>query len=155
MHLPCTRRDFLKTTGAFAGAALLPPLFGNRLRADTGKKPSSPVSIARCRSYDVEALVRQLNHMMDQLGGIQKLVSGKTVAVKVNLTGDVHQGFHGLPAGRTYHVHPDMVLATAIVLDKAGAKRIRFLEGTYQLGSFEKYVHDAGWNLKALSRLNA
>jgi uncharacterized protein (DUF362 family) len=93
--------------------------------------------------------------MMDQLGGLTKLVAGKTVAVKVNLTGDVHQPALGLPASRTYHVHPNVVLATAVVLDRAGAKRIRFLEGTYQLGDFEKYLHDAGWDMNALSALRA
>lgn len=155
MHMCCTRRHFLRTTGALAGAAVLPPLLRDSVRADTGKKPSAPVSIARCKGYDVEAIARQLHTMTDQLGGLEKLVAGKTVAVKVNLTGDVHQGFHGLPAGRTYHVHPNLVLATALVLDKAGASRIRFLEGTYQLGSFEKYLHEAGWNLKALASLKA
>jgi uncharacterized protein (DUF362 family) len=60
--------------------------------------------------------------MVDQLGGLQKLVAGKTVAVKVNLTGDVHQPALGLPPGRTYHVHPQVVLATATLLDRAGAQ---------------------------------
>jgi uncharacterized protein (DUF362 family) len=93
--------------------------------------------------------------MMDQLGGLTKLVAGKTVAVKVNLTGDVHQPALGLPGGRTYHVHPNVVMATAVVLDRAGAKRIRFLEGTYQLGDFETYLRDAGWDMNALAALKA
>ncbi len=155
MPFHCSRRHFLRTAGAFVGASALPPFITPAVHADTRKRPSSPVGIARCRRYDVATLVRQLSKMMDQLGGLDKLAAGKTIAVKVNLTGDVHQGFNGLPAGRTYHVHPDMVLATAIVLDRAGAKRIRFLETTYQLGSFEKYLHDAGWNLQALGALKA
>jgi uncharacterized protein (DUF362 family) len=93
--------------------------------------------------------------MMEQLGGIEKLVAGKTVAVKVNLTGNVTESALGLPAGRTYHVHPDLVLATATLLDRAGAKRIRFLEGTYQLSPFDAYVKKAGWDMASLSALKA
>jgi uncharacterized protein (DUF362 family) len=118
-------------------------------------KPTSPVSIGRCRTYQADVLLQELATMMDQLGGLNKLVAGKTVAVKVNLTGDVRQPALGLPASRTYHVHPNMVLATATLLDRAGARRIRFLEGTYQNGSMEEYLQAAGWDLKALVALKA
>jgi uncharacterized protein (DUF362 family) len=148
---PCrNRRDFLRLAGASLLAPLVEvPLFG------APSNPSLPVSIARCKAYDPETVLNQLQTMMDQLGGLAKLVAGKTVAVKVNLTGDVHQGALGLPGSRTYHVHPNVVLATAMVLDRAGAKRIRFLECTYQLGAFEPYLRDAGWDLNALAALKA
>jgi uncharacterized protein (DUF362 family) len=148
---PCrNRRDFLRLAGASLLAPLVEvPLFG------APSNPSLPVSIARCKAYDPETVLNQLQTMMDQLGGLAKLVAGKTVAVKVNLTGDVHQGALGLPGSRTYHVHPNVVMATAIVLDRAGAKRIRFLECTYQLGAFEPYLRDAGWDLNALAALKA
>jgi len=125
-----------------------------RLRA-APPKPSLPVSIARCKDYNSEIVLQQLQTMMDQLGGLAKLVAGKTVAVKVNLTGDVHQPALGLPGSRTYHVHPNVVLATATLLDRAGARRIRFLECTYQLGPFEPYLRDAGWDLNALAAMKA
>jgi len=73
----------------------------------------------------------------------------------VNLTGDVHQTALGLPPGRSYHVHPHVVLATATLLDRAGARRIRFLEGTYQNGPMEDYLQAAGWDLKSLAALKA
>jgi len=92
---------------------------------------------------------------MDQLGGLTKLVANKTVAVKVNLTGNVHEGAVGLPAERSYHVHRNIVMATATLLDRAGARRIRFLEGTYQNGPMEDYLQAAGWDLKALAGLKA
>jgi uncharacterized protein (DUF362 family) len=111
------------------------------------------VSIARCKGYEPETLLSQLNRLFDQIGGIGPLVAGKTVAVKVNLTGNARQPAVGLPAYRTYHVHPNLVLATATLLDKAGARRIRFLEGTYQNGPFEEYLQGAGWDLKALGAL--
>jgi uncharacterized protein (DUF362 family) len=145
-----SRRDFLRV----AGASLLAPLFESRLLADS-PKPSLPVSIARCPSYGTDLVLRQLETMADQLGGIAKLVAGKTVAVKVNLTGNPRQKMLGLPANRTYHVHPDVVLATAALLDRAGARRIRFLECTYQNGPFEPYLEGAGWDMKALGALKA
>jgi len=113
------------------------------------------VSIARCRTYDLETVLGRLNTLLDQLGGLRQLVAGKTVAVKVNLTGDPHQKALGLPAGQTYHTHPHVVLATAILLDRAGARRIRFLEGTYQNGPIERHLEAAGWDLRALSALKA
>jgi uncharacterized protein (DUF362 family) len=145
------RRQFLKVA---AGAPFLARLVPAPLRA-AAAKPSSPVSIARCRAYDLNVLLRELQTMMDQLGGLSKLVAGKTVAVKVNLTGNPRQPALGLPASRTYQVHPSVVLATAQLLDRAGAKRIRFLEGTYQKGPMEAYFQNAGWDLAALSKLRA
>ncbi len=150
---PCrNRREFLRVAGASLLAPL--PLIQSPLRA-AAAKPSAPVSIARCKAYDREAVYRQLKTMMDQLGGLAKLVNGKTVAVKVNLTGNPRQQALGLPAGRTYHVHPDVVLATATLLDQAGARRIRFVECTYQNDPFEPYLRDAGWDLNALGALKA
>jgi uncharacterized protein (DUF362 family) len=155
MALHVNRRDFLKRAGAAAGTALFGPALRSSLTA-APRRPSSPVSIARCKDYDVDTVFRRLSTIMDQLGGIDKLVGGKTVAVKVNLTGNVRQPAMGLPGGRTYHTHPNVVLATARLLDKAGARRIRFLESTYQNDvSMEKYLEGAHWDLRALSQLRA
>jgi uncharacterized protein (DUF362 family) len=152
---PCrSRREFLKV----AGASLLAPGIGSSLRVEAlaaQPKPTSPVAIAACKAYDPEGVLRELEAMMDQLGGIAKLVAGKTVAVKVNLTGNARQNALGLPASRTYQVHPHAVLATALLLDRAGARRIRFLDCTYQNGPFEPYLTAAGWDLNVLGTLGA
>jgi uncharacterized protein (DUF362 family) len=149
-----SRRQFLQGTAAAAGASALGLLRPGWARA-ADKAPSAPVSIARCKDYTPDALLEQLVTMVDQLGGIHKLVAGKTVVVKVNLTGNPKQKALDLPAGRTYQVHPDMVLAVATLLSRAGAKRIRFVEGTYQTGPAEEYFQGAGWDLKALAALKA
>ena len=148
-----TRRQFLQGASAVGAGMLLPNLC--TARAEPSAKPTSPVSIARCRTYEPDSVLRQLGAMMDQLGGLKNLVAGKTVAVKVNLTGNVRQNAVGLPPGRTYHVHSNIVMATATLLDQAGAKRIRFLEGTYQNGPLEDYLQAANWDLKALAGLKA
>ncbi len=93
--------------------------------------------------------------MMDQLGGLRKLVAGKTVCLKVNLTGNPRQKVLDLPASRTYHTHPHVVLAAATLLDQAGARRLRVVETTYQKGPLEDLLKDAGWDLAALAALSA
>src|SRR3954469_20109389 len=140
------RREFLHA----AGASLLVPALGSVGLAGR-PSPSSPVGIARCKSYDPETVLRQLRTVMDGIGGLEKLVAGKTVAVKVNLVGDVRQAVLGKPANRTYQVHPAVVLAVATLLDRAGARRIRFLESTHQTEPFEQYLRAAGWDLDALT----
>jgi uncharacterized protein (DUF362 family) len=148
-----SRREFLQSAAASLAAWGLWP--GEVLPAKAWKNPSLPVSIARCKAYHFNAVLARLDKMLDQVGGLKKLVAGKTVAVKVNLTGNPRQKALGLPAGRTYQTHPQVVLATAVLLDRAGAKCIRFLEGTYQKGPFEKYLAGAGWDLRALAKLKA
>jgi len=93
--------------------------------------------------------------MMDQLGGIGGLVAGKTVGVKVNISGGSREPFLGRAAGRTYQVHPAVVLALAHILDRAGAKRIRVLESSKFTVPLEQTLAAAGWELNALRTLKA
>ena len=64
--------------------------------------------------------------MFHQIGGVSQLVKGKTVALKLNLTGKPTR-FPVDPA-LPYRNNPDTVLATAHLLARAGAKRIRIIE---------------------------
>ncbi|HTE20572.1 MAG TPA: DUF362 domain-containing protein, partial [Armatimonadota bacterium] len=147
------RRELLVGAGAAAGLAALGGSLS--LPAAAAKNPSSPVALGRCETYELATVLKQLDTMLNGIGGLKRLVAGKTVAVKVNLTGDPTQKAVGLPAARTYQTHPNVVLATAILLDRAGAKRIRFLEGTYQHGTMEQFLRTAGWDLAALDALRA
>jgi uncharacterized protein (DUF362 family) len=148
------RRQFLRGSAAMAGASVfgvgLPSLGGA-----ASKTPTSPVSIARCQSYDFNAILERLRTMMDQLGGLGKLVAGKTVCMKVNLTGNPRQTVFDLPASRTYQTHPHVVRAAATLLGEAGARRIRIVETTYQKGPIEDLLKDVGWDLPALAALSA
>ena len=74
------RREMLTTTGAATLAALYMPKL---MRAEA---PASRVAIVRCRDYAQYG--QQLSRAFDQIGGIEKLVRGKTVALKLNLTGN-------------------------------------------------------------------
>lgn len=153
------RREFLKGVGATAGAALLGGLLPERLLASPlalgGRLVTAPVSIARCETYELATVLKNLETILDQTGGLKKLVAGKTVAVKVNMVNTPADKAAGLPSNRTYQVHPNVARALAILLDKAGAKRVRFLESTFSLDPVEKFFTSGGWNLRDFDTLGA
>jgi uncharacterized protein (DUF362 family) len=91
--------------------------------------------------------------MFDQLGGLSGLVKGKTITVKLNLTGSPALRFRGLPLGVTHYTHPKFAHAFAHLAGRAGATRIRFVESAWGTGGpLEEYLLDSGWNLRGLSR---
>jgi len=149
-----TRREWLQRAGALAVGTTLAGL-GSEVRGQTSvSAPTAPVALARCESYDLPLVTERLSKTLDQIGGLRKLVAGKTVAVKLNLTGSPWNQALGLPASRTFHVHPNVAQALAILLDRAGAKRIRFLEGTYSVAPIQQTLRALGWDLAALSALH-
>jgi uncharacterized protein (DUF362 family) len=133
------RREFIAAAGA-AGAQFARPA---RMRAAA---PTAPVAIARCNSYGAE-FVSAMEKMFDQLGGMGRLVKGKTVTIKINLTGGETTRFEHLPAGRTIWSHPRTVGGVIHLLDKAGARRIRVAEGAWAWpASLEEFMLKAGWD---------
>jgi uncharacterized protein (DUF362 family) len=113
--------------------------------------PTAPVSLARCRTYDAAQLTETMSSMFDQLGGLPKLVRNKTVTIKLNLTGSPALRFQGKPLGSTHYTHPKMAGALASLLDRAGARRIRFVESCWGTGGpLEEYLLDSGWNVRSL-----
>src|SRR5689334_15694206 len=102
--------------------------------------PASPVSIGKCSSYS-EDVTPVLAAMFDQLGGIERIVKGKTVTVKLNLTGSPGLRFQGKPLGITHYTHPKVVGAAAYLMGRAGARRIRFVESAWASGGpLEEYL---------------
>jgi uncharacterized protein (DUF362 family) len=76
-------------------------------------------------------LVPTLEKMFDELGGLGKFVKGKTVAMKVNFIGVRWQRLGTAPMEETFWSHPRMIGAVVHLLGKAGARRIRVLEGPW------------------------
>ena len=114
------------------------------------KAPAAPVSIARCASYD-EDLTAIMRGMFDQIGGLAGLVRGKTVTIKLNLTGSPALKVQGRPLGVTHYTHPKTAGAMARLLSDAGARRIRFVESCWATASpLEEYLLDSGWNVRQL-----
>lgn len=117
-----TRRQVLEAgVGAVAASAAL----------GAPRAGSATVALARCRSYQ-EDLAGILWRMFDQVGGIGSLVRNKTVALKLNLTGNITR-FPERP-DLPYRTHPATVLAVVRLLARAGARRVRILESFFPAG---------------------
>src|SRR5208283_2844651 len=148
----CSRRKFLGAIAATAGVWLgRPTMFLAR------PAPAGRVAVGMCPEYGPEVLTT-MGTMFDQLGGLERLVRGKTVAIKLNLTGDAFTRLGYTPAGMTHWVHPDVVGATVHLLAKAGAYRIRLLESAQGTAEpLEEFLLQANWEprhfLSAASRV--
>src|SRR5437879_11581431 len=70
--------------------------------------PTAPVSIAKCSSYN-DDVTATLGTMFDQIGGLERIVKGKTVTIKLNLTGSPGLRLQGRPLGVTHYTHPKLV----------------------------------------------
>ena len=120
------------------------------LKGAGNEAPAAPVSIAKCASYD-EDLTAKLNTMFDQLGGLEKLVRNKTVAIKINMTGSPGSRFQGKAPAITHYTHPKILGATAHLMGRAGARRVRFVESSWGTGGpLEEQMLDSGWNVRTL-----
>jgi uncharacterized protein (DUF362 family) len=87
-----------------------------------------------------------MEKMFDQIGGLGGLVKGKTVAIKVNFIGVRWSRLGDALMEDTYWTHPRMIGATAHLMGKAGAKRIRILEGPWSTSeSLEEVMLSMNW----------
>jgi uncharacterized protein (DUF362 family) len=161
-----TRRELLAGMGAAGALSLggarwlgaspapaIPPPVGRDRASEAratppGPTPCSPVSIAKCPSYDAD-LASVLGTMFDQIGGIGTLVRGKTVAVKLNLTGG-GRGYPPYAHGDTFWVNGKLAAAMCHLFHAAGARRIRLLESNAVGLAMEDKMLDGGWDVKLL-----
>jgi uncharacterized protein (DUF362 family) len=158
--MPCSfnRREMLKyglgtagllATGRIAATAAAEPDWRAQFPDKSKDAPSSPVAIERCESYEPQLLRSKLDAALDLVGGIGKLVSGKTVTIKLNITGGPGT-LGGLPGYRTYHVHPNMVAALCAAVHDAGAKQIFIVESQYSPKTPEEVLGGGGWDVASI-----
>lgn len=140
MRQDWTRRELLAGAGVGVGALLARPAWSRAVTAPTGK-----VTVGSCKTYGTE-LAPTLDKMFDQLGGLGGLVKGKTVAVKVNFIGVRWSRLGNALMEDTYWTHPRIIGATVSLLGKAGARRIRVLEGPWSTSeSLEEVMLSMNW----------
>jgi uncharacterized protein (DUF362 family) len=129
--------------GMAAGAYVAHPVRGFAVPVQ-----ASRVAIGLCPEYDRQ-VAEVLSTMFDQLGGLGPLVRGKTVAIKLNLTGTASNQLNSMPNDMTHWVHPQVIGSLVSLLGNAGASRIRLLEsapvGTKPL---EEFMISSGWQPK-------
>ena len=130
MHSNCTRREWLKSASVLGGACLAGAAFAPAPAMATAA-PTAPVAVAKCQTYNPNEVLAAMAKMFDQLGGIGKLVKGKTVAIKFNLTGTPQSRLGNLPPSDTHFTHPAVIAAAVSLMSKAGAARIRLLESAW------------------------
>jgi uncharacterized protein (DUF362 family) len=142
MQANCNRREWLiKTVSGIAGIPVAAPA---AVRAATA--PASPVAVGKCRGYDTDELLPALEIMFDQIGGLGRIVKGKTVAVKINLTGAPSYRLGYLPLGDTHYANPNVIAAATYLMAKAGARRIRLLESPWSSADgLEETMLQANW----------
>src|SRR5436309_11590229 len=105
--MPCaySRRRWLQSAAAaVSGAYLAGPRF---LRA--ADAPASRVAVGRSKTYEPGELLPAMQKMFDQIGGLGKLVKGKTVAIKINLTGNPTYRVGHTPLEDTHYTHPNVI----------------------------------------------
>lgn len=126
--------------GMAAGAYMISPAL---LSAD--RTSDNRVAIGLCAEYD-RKVADTLSTMFDQLGGLDKLVRGKTVAIKLNMTGPTNDRLNNAPLEMTHWVHPQVIGSLVSLLGNAGARRIRLLESA-PIGAkpLEDFMVSAGW----------
>ena len=100
--------------------------------------PAARVAIAQAESYDRDLVRRQVQALLDGLGGLEDVVgSGDRVAIKVNLTGGTHfDPPPGLSATESYLTHPEIVRALGELLRDAGARELFIVEAVYDRESY-------------------
>ncbi|MGD1085760.1 MAG: DUF362 domain-containing protein [Verrucomicrobiota bacterium] len=147
-----SRREWLARTGAAAGCMLMRPALSfagapmtNLPPPMFAKAPAGRVTVGKCNDYG-SALVPALDKMFDQLGGLEKLVKGKTVAMKVNFIGVRWQRLGNVPMEDTFWSHPNMIAAVVHLLGKAGARQVRVLEGPWSTAeTLEEVMLSQDW----------
>lgn len=102
------------------------------------------VALAQAESYEPSLVRRQVQALLDGLGGLQGVVgSGDRVAIKVNLTGgSYYQPPAGLAATESYMTHPEVVRALAELLRDAGAREVLIVEALFDAESYRRYGYE-------------
>src|ERR1700759_87462 len=137
------RREMLTTTGAATlGALVMPKLM-------KAAAPANQVAIVRCRDYAQYG--QQLSSAFDQIGGLDKLVRGKTVALKLNLTGNPKNW--PLTPELPYRTNAETVAATVHLFARAGARRIRLIESFFPADQDLSLWARYGLDVKAINNI--
>ena len=140
---------WLVTAGLGKGRAGEPSASRPQFPDRSGQSPCTPVAIQQAASYEPQLLRQRLDRALELIGGIKELVGGKTVTMKMNVTGGPGT-LRGLPGSRTYQVHPNLVAALCAAFYDAGARRIVLVESQYSPKSPEEILQEGGWDIRAI-----
>jgi uncharacterized protein (DUF362 family) len=108
------------------------------------KTTTAQVAIGQVKTYDRDAIERQLQNVINELGGLGDVVKpGDSVAIKTNLTGGITSG--RLPTVgpvESFVTHPEVVRALVKQVQRAGAKAIFIVEAVYEWESYRQWGYE-------------
>ncbi len=151
-----SRRQFLRSASTLTAAL---PFVPSVISLGVGAEPAgrafsdAKVAMASCRSYAPKEVRAAYDQCFDLLGGVGALVRGRTVTIKINLTGTNFTPFLDRPVGETYMTHESTAQALGAALFRAGAKRLVFVESTQSRATLDGTLDLAGWDVPALRAL--
>ena len=156
----CSRRNFLRLgLGIAAGTPLL--LSESCGGSSTSPQPLPPtpssavsqVAIVSCTDYG-SSVQTALGQAFSLLGGIETLVNGKTVTVKINLTNDGRfENQFGRPPGESFITHGATAIALAALLFQNGAQKVRFIDSVGFPSPLSDILTMAQWDVPTLLAL--
>ncbi|MCL4179728.1 MAG: DUF362 domain-containing protein [Verrucomicrobia bacterium] len=125
-----SRRDFLRGAAALAMAAVGVPPAAASLAAAIGpaRIPRAPTALGLCQRYDLPEVRRVLGRMLDECGGVRRMVRRKHVTVKTNLVNSSEADLGGVPLWLTVTVHPVVAQALGSLLVGYGARSVTFCD---------------------------
>jgi uncharacterized protein (DUF362 family) len=142
-----SRRDFLSTLGMSAAAVI-----GAGCSKKNPVKPadsvvwtppalpaSSTVAVQEVTNYTRPDLHNAIEQMFNDLGGLSDIVTGKTVGIKVNLTGGAGSANTTPKAVELFWTHPEVLKAVGEFVKDAGPKKIYILEAIYDDESYNNF----------------
>jgi len=151
-HLRLTRSEFLRAASITAAGLVLSscqpkPQAGPTPSAgqSTTPVPKTPVvAIGRVQTYDQAAVAKQVQTLIEQLGGLGDVVKpGDSVAIKPNLTGGVSSAaVPGYSAIESFITHPEVVRALIKQVQAAGAKEVYIVESVYEWASYTDWGYE-------------
>jgi uncharacterized protein (DUF362 family) len=152
-----SRRDFLRFVGISAAGlvvsscqpkttptAVPTPLPSPSNAPAAAGSSKTPVAIGRVQTYERAEVEKQVQTLVEQLGGLGDVVKpGDSVAIKPNLTGGVYSGLlAGYSAIESFITHPEVVRALIKQVQAAGAKEIFIVEAAYEWASFTQWGYE-------------
>ena len=99
----------------------------------------SRVATADVTSYDRDMLRQNMESLFNAIGGVTDIAGGRTVGLKVNLTGGSWNANTNPPAVELFWTHPEVVRAAGELLKDAGASKMYIVEAIYDWKSYNGY----------------
>ncbi len=107
----------------------MPPAAASLAAAiEPARVPRAPTALGLCPRYDFPEVRRALSRMLDECGGVRRLVRRKHVTIKTNLVNSSEADLGGVPLWLTVTVHPVVARALGSLLVRYGARSVTFCD---------------------------